>query len=1010
MLDIDIFILGAGRPARGVEPSALKHIAHSRRALDWQLDSFAAVCPKQNIHYLGGYQIEQVVKQFPQLNFTLIPNWQYHSILHTLLYAPFRDADFFISYSDTIFRPQTIEKMISIKADVVIAVDSLWQNRYNKRPRADQEIAETLMIPFTDLQDNINKSAQFRHLKEEPKLVEFTGLAYFNKKVAPFLKQLKQQDSHYNTEKIIPDLLALLQQQFHIVYFDVAGQWAEFNSDQDIARFILGTKAQTLARLARMVKKSHIGAQYTFTCQQWQSGPQFIIHQIQHKFSSQRVVVRSSTVAEDGWLASHAGGFETCLNIDSSDPEKLTQAISRVIASYQSRNPDDQVLIQAYIDKVRLAGVVFTCTLETGAPYYRFNFDDQSRATDSVTAGNAATLRTVLLSRLQTGLLSEQVPELQPVLTAVQEIEQLLGYDRLDMEFALDQQNQVHIFQVRPLTVNHDSFDSDPEKIAACLQTARAVFERKQKAPPVILGSRAIFANMPDWNPAEIIGTRPQPLAFSLYRYLVTDWVWAQQRYEFGYRDVRSCPLLLAFGGQPYVDVRASINSFIPAALADKYTQTLVNACLQLLHKHPHWHDKLEFAIIPTIWTADFPALFTSRFQNFGLDREGFQQWQQALKDITRKAFTRLRDDTQAIETLALRLRQIQNSQLSALDKALFLLDDCKRFGTLPFAHAARAGFIASAWLNSLVSLGILSVEKKLRFLSSFGTIGSALEQDRARLSKEELLQKYGHLRPGTYDITQYAYHEQPDYFLAPIKREKPFDKTTFACNVNELRQIDHLLQKLNSPINAPELFSYMRTAIQLREHCKFEFTRNVSLALDYLIKTGQQNGISRDQLAFCDIGDLKQLSANIIDKEEWQQRLRARQSRYARAHLIELPSVIKQPNNFYVFERLDSQPNFVTIKKITAPLLLLSRQGEANLSGKIILITQADPGYDWLFSHRIAALITCYGGANSHMAIRAAEMALPAAIGVGEQKFEALSQARLISLDCANQLIRILQ
>ena len=31
--------------------------------------------------------------------------------------------------------------------------------------------------------------------------------------------------------------------------FDVAGNWAEFNSTIDIARFILGTKAETLARL-----------------------------------------------------------------------------------------------------------------------------------------------------------------------------------------------------------------------------------------------------------------------------------------------------------------------------------------------------------------------------------------------------------------------------------------------------------------------------------------------------------------------------------------------------------------------------------------------------------------------------------------------------------------------------------------------------------------------------------------------------------------------------------------
>ena len=41
------------------------------------------------------------------------------------------------------------------------------------------------------------------------------------------------------------------------------------------------------------------------------------------------------------------------------------------------------------------------------------------------------------------------------------------------------------------------------------------------------------------------------------------------------------------------------------------------------------------------------------------------------------------------------------------------------------------------------------------------------------------------------------------------------------------------------------------------------------------------------------------------------------------------------------------------------------------------------------------------YGGVNSHMAIRAAEIQLPAAIGVGEAAFKKISQAKVIELDC---------
>ena len=71
------------------------------------------------------------------------------------------------------------------------------------------------------------------------------------------------------------------------------------------------------------------------------------------------------------------------------------------------------------------------------------------------------------------------------------------------------------------------------------------------------------------------------------------------------------------------------------------------------------------------------------------------------------------------------------------------------------------------------------------------------------------------------------------------------------------------------------------------------------------------------------------------------------------------------------------------------------------------MLIPQADPGYDWLLGHNILGLITKYGGANSHMAIRAAETGLAAAIGVGEKLYEPLASAGYVQLDCANQVIR---
>ena len=100
--------------------------------------------------------------------------------------------------------------------------------------------------------------------------------------------------------------------------------------------------------------------------------------------------------------------------------------------------------------------------------------------------------------------------------------------------------------------------------------------------------------------------------------------------------------------------------------------------------------------------------------------------------------------------------------------------------------------------------------------------------------------------------------------------------------------------------------------------------------------------------------------------------------------------------------------PNYIGVKSVIADIEKIGDQ-KANLTGKIVIISQADPGYDWLFSHNIAGLITQYGGANSHMAIRSAEIGLPAAIGVGEKLYEEISQASRLELDCLGQRIRVI-
>ena len=122
---------------------------------------------------------------------------------------------------------------------------------------------------------------------------------------------------------------------------------------------------------------------------------------------------------------------------------------------------------------------------------------------------------------------------------------------------------------------------------------------------------------------------------------------------------------------------------------------------------------------------------------------------------------------------------------------------------------------------------------------------------------------------------------------------------------------------------------------------------------------------------------------------------------------MVCLPQVLIDEAGVYIIPFQVSHPNFITNKQITASCVSIdTTYDNSSLNGKVIIIEGADPGFDWIFSHQIAGLITKYGGANSHMAIRCAEFGIPAAIGCGEQRFDLLLKSNKIHLDCATGLI----
>ncbi|MBI4616304.1 MAG: phosphoenolpyruvate synthase [Planctomycetes bacterium] len=783
-----------------------------------------------------------------------------------------------------------------------------------------------------------------------------------------------------------------------------------------------GTKAGTLARLAPLLSRSHVLPLVSFSVAQWRTDRDALVRRIPRELGPGPLIVRSSARDEDAPGRSKAGAYLSVAGVSGADTVSLAGAVDRVIESYGREDPADQVLVQPELFDVRLSGVLFTRDLATNGPYRVFNYDPASGSTRSVTSGTGSALETYV--RFRGTAEPFPGPEIDAVFAAVEEIEGLLG-DRLEVELAVAADGRVVIFQVRPLAPAPAANPPSDAAVADWLAKAAKKVEKLSRPHPHLRGTRSVLGVMPDWNPAEIIGTRPRGLALTLYKEIITDSIWAYMRDNYGYRNLRSFPLLVSLLGVPYIDVRVSFNSFIPKGVRESLSEKLVNYYIKRLIEAPEAHDKVEFDIV---FSCYYPGIADeiSRLQDHGFTGPETGEILAALRSLTTEivhpARGLWRTDLAKFDILESRRKEILSSPMSLVDKIYWLLEDCKRYGTLPFSGLARAAFIAIQFLKGFVSTGVFSREEHDAFLGSLETVPNrmgkgVLRLRRGEIGREEFLSSYGHLRPGTYDIRSPRYDEDFDrYFGEEPGRAPPAEGTArtrpaFVLSAAQGRRIEEMLAAEGLPIRAADLLAFMRSAIEGREYGKLVFTKSVSDALVHLEALGRQCGLSREELSHLDIRTVLGLYSTLdaLDlRDIFLASIGANARSYEMTRVVRLPELIVSPADVFHFHLGPSEPNFVTQKSVTSPVVREEEIFRDSLSGKAVLVRAADPGFDWIFSRGIAAFVSQYGGANSHMAIRAAEQGIPAVIGCGERNFELWSRATWLAIDCANRTVRV--
>ena len=770
------------------------------------------------------------------------------------------------------------------------------------------------------------------------------------------------------------------------------------------------TNAETIKILQKNSKKlGIIVPDFLYTeVKNFKKNKIFFLNQINKKFKYKPIIIRSSSKNEDTRKFTNAGKYDSIILKKYSDSD-IIKSINSIIKKF--KNSNDQIIIQNLIKNTKYAGVIFTRNINNLSPYYIINYDSSGK-TDVITSGKKdKTIKTLIVHKDKI----KNTNQFKSVLKKIKKIETFFNNDFLDIEFAI-RKNSLIIFQCRPLHNNNLQKEKNNDLDKNILENfinIKKKFSKLQKTLPDIIGEYTLFSNMADWNPAEMIGVKPSNLSLSLYSELITDEAWAIQRTLYGYKDVRPNPLMVTIAGSPYIDVRVDFNSFLPVSLDKKISKKILNYTMKKLSINNGLHDKVEFELLETCYDIN-----SKQNVDKYLNKKESKIYLNLLKQITNRVIFKqdlLRIELDKLKKLDSELENIKNLHMSPIQKIYFLVNNCKHNGVIPFAGLARSAFIVTKILKSLNLKNIINNKELQNFYSSIDSVTRDINNlyliSKKKNNYKDFLSKYGHIRPSTYSIDSLNYSENFKKFFG--KNLSYIKKGTFNLKKSKIKQINKIFKQHGLKFNCDMFFNFAKKVIFLRETSKLKFTISINEIFKEIRKLSRELNISKENLKHISIKDLLYYYNNLeTDKlrKTINQKIKNCRHQFQVTDKIEFPNLIKNFNDFYVFEKTSFEGNFITVNECYGELIKIDKKNnnKKNLNNKIVIIESADPGYDYIFTYKIKGLITKYGGANSHMSIRCMELNIPAVIGIGRFDYEKIVNSNNLYLNCKDKILKI--
>jgi choline kinase len=236
-------IIGAGRgrrlmPTTADTPKCFAEVK-GRRLLDWALHALRCA-GITDICFIGGYKMEKVRRDYPDLAFRDNAGWEQNNILLSLMQAEdMMEEGFVCCYSDILFTSDVVQRVVDHSADIALSVDTRWLERYRHRTQHPPDDAEKVTVS-RGLVTRVH-----RGIPPQSAHGEYTGIArfspagaaqlreHFHRAEAEFAGKPFREAAVFEKAYLIQLYQEMIEAGVEIAHADTPGNYLEVDTQED---------------------------------------------------------------------------------------------------------------------------------------------------------------------------------------------------------------------------------------------------------------------------------------------------------------------------------------------------------------------------------------------------------------------------------------------------------------------------------------------------------------------------------------------------------------------------------------------------------------------------------------------------------------------------------------------------------------------------------------------------------------------------------------------------------